>query len=171
MFKGPRRGGRASGRLRENEAALDYSLDMQREAFRGPVAAYPILAHGGVNIGFQRLCVDENVSSAGAAHVRMSAVCFLNDGSREAAEVGQIANQCRLAKINVGEETIERIVGLVIRRVGEEIDRKRIPAGRRRQPEVFLAGEVMKKATLGDARLGADVFDPRRCVPLGTNHL
>src|SRR5271155_5435709 len=131
MFKGPRRSGRASGRLRQDEAALDHSLDMQCETFRRPVAAYPILAHGGVNIGFQRLRVGENVSSAGAAHLRMSSVCFLNDGSREAAEVGQIANQRRLAKINVGEETIERIVRLVIRRVGEEVDRKRIPAGRR----------------------------------------
>src|SRR5271155_1880335 len=112
MFKGPRRGRRASGRLRQNEATMDHSQDMQREAFRRPLAADRILTHGGINIGFQRLCVAENASSAGATDVRMTAVGFLNDGSREAGEVGQIANQYRLAKINVGEETIERIVGL-----------------------------------------------------------
>src|ERR1700730_4869625 len=121
MVKALDRDGRTSFRLGKDEATLDNRLDMEREAFRRPLAVHAEFPHRRANVGFERLCMTGNVPFAGRTHVRMGAVGFLNDGARKAGEVGEIARQYRLAKIDVCDEPLERVGGVMIRRFSNKM--------------------------------------------------
>ena len=98
--------------------------------------------------------------------IGMGPVGLLNDRADKAGEVGQVAGQDGLAKLDVSDHAAERVRGLMIRRRGEEGRRRRIPMRDRRQRQIFLALEVMEEASLGQSGLGADVLDPGRAYSL-----
>lgn len=93
---------------------MDDGLDVKCQAFRGPVATHVVLPHRRTNVGFERLCVRADGPSAGGAYFGVGAVGLLNDGAGKTGKVGQVTHQNSLAKIDIGDEPVERIGGVVI---------------------------------------------------------
>ena len=99
----------------------------------------------------------------------MRLIGLLDDRADKAGEVGQVAGQESLAKLDIGNEASERIRSLVVGRRGEQRRGHRLPMRDRRQRQIFLALEVMKEASLRQPRLGADVLDPGRAIAFGAH--
>src|SRR5580698_6490390 len=142
---------------------------MQREALRSPASGDIVLAHRRADIGLEGLGVAADRPRGGDAHLRMGLIGLLDDRADEASEVGQVAGQDGLAELDVGYEAAERVRGLMIGRRGEEGRYRRIPMRDRRQRQIFLALEVVEKASLGQAGRGADVLDTRCGIAFGAH--
>src|ERR1700677_3010082 len=108
------RGGRASLRLRQDEAALDQRLGVQGEALRRPILRAPMFAHRRANVGLERPRVAADGPLAGSADVRMGPVGLLNDRADKASEIRSVAGQEGFAKLDIRDHAAERVLGVVV---------------------------------------------------------
>src|SRR5690606_3667761 len=76
---------------------------------------------------------------------------LLHHGADEASELRNLSLKERLAKADIGEDAIERICVLVIRRLRKKLSRHFGPVVRRSHSKFILTLEVMKESALGHA--------------------
>ena len=96
---------------------------------------------------------------------------FLDGGAGVAAPLPDVAREQFLAKVHVAEQPVERLGFGMIGRLREELRGAIVPLARRRDGQVFLAGEMVEEAALGDAGGGTDVFDTRGGVAIGAHQV
>src|SRR5262249_15864806 len=121
------RDGGASLRLGENETTLDDSLDVQREGLGRPIAPQLIFPPRLPNSRLQRPRMRGQDPPAGRVDIRVRDVRLLNDSAEETGEFGQFARHDRLAKLDIGDEPIERIGPVAVGRIGKKRGRPRAP--------------------------------------------
>ncbi len=155
--------------FRENEGSLNDGLGVEREASGGPLSLDAVLAHGFGDVGLERCGVPADALVAGFADGRVGLIHFLNHGSDEAGEVGQIALEDGLAEIDVGEEAVEGIGEELIGSGCEEAAGDAVPVVGGGERELFLALEVMEEAAFGEAGGLADVLDACCRVAFGAD--
>ena len=114
-------------RLREHKGALNHRLGVEREAARGPSPGDAIFAPRRGDVGLQRCGVPKDGFAAGIADGRMRLVDFLHRGAGEAGELARLAADQRLAKIDVGEQAVQRIRQFAVGGRGEQAARRRSP--------------------------------------------
>src|ERR1051326_4791094 len=110
-------------------------------------------------------------ASARRLKPRIRGIRLLHHRSGEARELRQFACQESLAKIDIGEDAIERICREGIGRVREQFARARFPVLNRGEGEFILALEVVEEAAFSDAGFGAHVLDARCVVSLDPDNL
>ena len=130
----------------------------------------PVFPHRCFEIRLKCLRVSANAAFARGSKLRIRGVGLLHHRSGEARKLRQFAGQDRLAKIDIRKNTIQRIRCKMIRRVGEQIARRRFPMLHRRQGKVIFALEVMEEAALGHAGFGTHILDARCVVSLGPDN-
>src|SRR5690606_9949737 len=87
----------------------------------------------------------------------------------QAGEVRHPTPHQRLAKGDVGEDTVQGIVVVMIGRSGEQCPRRLGPVIRRSYCKLVLALEVVEEGPFADARRGTELLDRSRRVALGAN--
>lgn len=147
--------------LGQDEPALDDRLHVSREALWSPIVRDATLLSRVRDVGLECGRVAEDAAAAGIANVRGARVDLLRHGSHETGEFREVASDDRLAKGNIGENTIQRVDRIVIRRCLEKARRRLGPEVGRRDPQGVLAREVMEERTLGDIGCPAEIVD--RC--------
>jgi len=146
-------------RLGEDERSLDDGLSVKGEAFRGPAGVKAACGDGSGNVGLHLAGMGADVAIAGLADSGMSLVSLLDHGAQQAGELGKLAEENCLAKVDVAEQAVDRVGQAAIGSLGKRAlghGRKMLGGG---QGQVFLALEVVKETALGEAGGFADVFD------------
>ena len=108
---------------------------------------------------------------AGGPDGRVGVVGLLDEGAEEAGVVGEFAGEDSYAEVEVTEEAVERILGLVIRGGGEEAFGHGAPVGDGGEGEVVFGFEVVEEAALGDSGFAADVVNGSGGVAFGANDM
>src|SRR5262245_32621128 len=93
----------AAGCLGQNESALVYGLRVKRESLGGAPAADAVCSHRFADIGLERLGVSADRSSARVGDLGVRRIGFLNNGAGEAGEFIDLADQDRLAEIDISQ--------------------------------------------------------------------
>src|SRR6266436_9364954 len=143
--------GRDSGapfRLGKDEGALDDRLGMEREAFGGPIAAHIVFPHRLADIGLECSRMSADVSFARRPDHGMRCVNLLDNGPGEAGEFGQLSGQDRLAEVDIGEQPVAWVCGVMIGRGCEFPARTRVPMRYSRKRQILLALEMVEEASL-----------------------
>src|SRR5580698_9018779 len=103
------------------------------------------------------------------ANVGVSEVCLLNHRASETRELCNIAAQHGLAKVEVAEEALERIIESLVGSGSEQRFGRLRPMIGGCDGERFLTRKVMKERTLGHAGPGAEFVNGRCGVALLTD--
>ena len=155
--------------LGQDEGALDHCLHVEGETFCAPRRVGCIAASGfGDVLGHcRRVCAD--VPIARSAKRGVSVVSFLDHRAEQTGEIREGTLQDRDAEVDVAQQPIERVGGILIRRCCKHGVSHRREVSGCGKCQIFLALEVMEEAALGEAGCLADVFDARRAIALGAN--
>src|ERR1700685_4001355 len=112
-----------------------------------------------------------DVAVAGGADRGISLIGLLHHRAEHAGELRKRALQDRLAKVDVAEHTLARILQSSKRRDREESFRAGGEMRRGGEGAVLLAAEVMKETALREPRATADIVDRRRRIALRADHV
>jgi hypothetical protein len=106
---------------------------------------------------------------ASLADGRRGLVRLLHHGADQAGEIRDTTPQKRLAKGNIGEDTVQGIVVVVIGRSGKQCPRHLGPVIRRGYAKLILALEMVEEGPFGDARRGAELLDRSGRIAFGAD--
>ena len=100
--------------FRQDERALQHGLRVQREACGGPWRADVVKLHRIGNVGFHLGGMTADACIARVPNLGVGSVCLLNHRAGETGELCNLTAQHCLAKIEVAEDAIKRIVESVV---------------------------------------------------------
>ena len=152
--------------LRQYERALQHGLRVQRQAFGCPWRVEVVKLHRIGNVGFHFGGMTANGGTARVSNVRMGAVYLLNHRASETRELCNLTAQDFLAKIEVTQDAIKRIIEAVIRSGRETCVAQLRPMIGGCDGERVLARKVVKERTLRHAGPGAEFVNGRCRVAL-----
>src|SRR5580658_1958065 len=112
--------------------------------------------HSSSNVGLQGGGVTADACIAGASNAGVASVCFLHHGTQQTGELCNGTAQHRLAKIEVTDDPIQRIVQMMVGSGSEQglTHFRPIACGRERQR--FFARKMVKERALRYASAGAE---------------
>src|SRR5580692_7351146 len=139
---------------------------MQRETFGRPWRAQAVTLHCIGNVGFHLGGMSADACIARLSNIGVGLVCLLNHRSGETGEFRDLTTQDGLAKIEVAEDAIKRIVESVVGSGREECDAQLRPMIRGCDRERVLTRKVVKERALGYAGPGAEFVNGSRGVAL-----
>jgi hypothetical protein len=118
---------RTLGGLGEDERALEDGLDEIADALGGPGRVGRIEVFGGLGVAGESFDMGGEGVFAGGAKVRVGGVGLLDEGAEQAGVVGQLAGEDGGAEVEVAEQAIDRVLGLVVGSGGEEASGALLP--------------------------------------------
>src|ERR1039457_1104177 len=160
---------RALGGLGEDKRTLQDGLHEVADAFGGPGCIGCVEILGGLHVSSEGVDMRGERMLAGGADVGVGRVGLLDKGAEQAGVVGQFAGEDGGAEVEVAEQAVDGVLGVVVGRGGEESSGALFPVVDGGESEIILGLEVVEEAALGDAGFAADVVDGGGGVAFGAN--
>jgi len=158
-------GGTALG-LRQDERTLQHGLRVQRQTLGRAWPAELVKLHRIGNVGFHFGGMTADAGIARVSNVGVGPVCLLNHRASETRELCNVTAQHCLAKIEVAEDAIKRILESVVGSGSEKRIAQLRPMIGGCDRERVLTRKVVKERTLRHAGPGAEFIDGRCRVAL-----
>src|SRR5690554_1161840 len=159
------------GGFGQNKRALQHRLGMSGEALGGPFGGDFSRLHGEANILLQSRGVPEDTRRACVPNRRRGVMKLLHHRSHQTGIFKALAANDRAAKFEIGQDTLQWVLGLVIGRCGEKLAGARAPEVGRRDAQRLLALKIVEERALCDAGRIAEIVDRRRRKTLLADHV